>query len=436
MEGKDLDDETFGEASTGQAGLRDANDSSAAMMRMMMGGGGSDAAGLDDSLPDFFKTMGTSGDQEFSSLMKDLADAGADSAAGGLDDLYGSITGETNNNINGINGDGLADFFQTGGNGTGGALGKPTEASSAGGGGGGGNDSGGLDSPTGLYDQLASFGLGAGEGDAGGKGGGDNGAALLASLGLPVMAGEAGQGASGAAFGGVGSGGSGADQSEWALMQKQFEDMNRSFLQDYRHIEEDGHPGTLDTANDDGEQAAFATMRQLSLDDAEPGFPSEALPATPTRTSPSPYSQQPVPQPVPQQGQQQRSPPPTPALPAAPPASAIPAMTGRNVLPPGVKTLEELEAEFAEVSIAAAGDSATVSSPPGGGGGSGDGGERPAMASCASLEGEDSGNGDAPAAAAAGVRTVGSPLGAVGVRSEGPVASGERGAEGLQQQQR
>lgn len=66
----DLDDETFGENSAGQqqqAELHDGNNDSsgAAMMRMMMGAG-SEAGGMDDSLPDFFKTMGTSGDEEFS----------------------------------------------------------------------------------------------------------------------------------------------------------------------------------------------------------------------------------------------------------------------------------------------------------------------------------------------------------------------------------
>lgn len=121
--------------------------------------------------------------------MQDLADAGADSAAGGLDGLYGGggSTGGMPNT------DGLPDFFQTGR-------------------GGGGGDGGG-------FDPLVDFGAG-GQGD----GDGDGSAALFASLGLPV----AGTGAETLDGGGEG----GADQSEWALMQRQFEDMNKSFLQE------------------------------------------------------------------------------------------------------------------------------------------------------------------------------------------------------------
>lgn len=61
----DLDDETFGEDSAGGGGLEEGRDSSsdAILMAMM---GGPDDEGLNDNLPDFFKTMGTSGDQEFS----------------------------------------------------------------------------------------------------------------------------------------------------------------------------------------------------------------------------------------------------------------------------------------------------------------------------------------------------------------------------------
>lgn len=133
--------------------------------------------------------------------MQDLADAGADSAAGGLFDSAGDIT----------NTDGLPDFFQTGG------------------GGGGGGNRGGLDSPSNLFDPLADFDLGKEAGP--GQGNGDAGNALLASLGLPVAgAGGEGQG-TGAAVAAASSVG-GADQSEWALMQKQFEDMNKSFLQE------------------------------------------------------------------------------------------------------------------------------------------------------------------------------------------------------------
>ena len=130
--------------------------------------------------------------------MQDLADAGADSAAGGLDGLYGDGGGagavpDT---------DGLPEFFRTGG-------------------GGGGGDSGG-------FDPLADFG-------AGGQGDGDGAAALFASLGLPVAGAGSGtldgSGEGGGGGGGGGDGG-GADQSEWALMQRQFEDMNKSFLQE------------------------------------------------------------------------------------------------------------------------------------------------------------------------------------------------------------
>lgn len=131
--------------------------------------------------------------------MQDLADAGADSAAGGLFDSAGDIT----------NTDGLPDFFQTGG------------------GGGGGGNRGGLDSPSNLFDPLADFDLG-GKGGPG-QGNGDAGNALLVSLGLPAAgAGGGGEGTKTAAAASVG----GADQSEWALMQKQFEDMNKSFLQE------------------------------------------------------------------------------------------------------------------------------------------------------------------------------------------------------------
>lgn len=130
--------------------------------------------------------------------MKELADAGADSLAGGLDGLYGD-------------GVALPDFFNTGG----GGLGDPLEATPSGGGGGG--DGGG-------FGTLEDFGLG-----DGGQADGDSTTALLASLGLPA-AGAAGEGA-GAGTGALDGGGS-VDQSEWALMQKQFEDMNKSFLQE------------------------------------------------------------------------------------------------------------------------------------------------------------------------------------------------------------
>lgn len=134
--------------------------------------------------------------------MQDLADAGADSAGGGgLDRLYGvggDIAGEAQNT------DGLPAFFQTGG-----GSGNPMALSPTGGDGiGGGGESGALE-------PLANFGNGEGTD------------ALLASLGLPA-------GLEGTGAGGVGSsgGGGGADRSEWALMQKQFEDMNKSFLQE------------------------------------------------------------------------------------------------------------------------------------------------------------------------------------------------------------
>lgn len=123
--------------------------------------------------------------QNRESLMKELADAGAE--AGGLDGLYGD-------------GVALPDFFKTGG-----GVGDPLEATPAGGGDGGG------------FDPLEDFGIG-----GGGRADGDSATALLASLGLP---------AAGAGAGALDGGGS-ADQSEWALMQKQFEDMNKSFLQE------------------------------------------------------------------------------------------------------------------------------------------------------------------------------------------------------------
>jgi len=120
--------------------------------------------------------------------MKELANAGGDSSAGGLDSLYGD-------------GVALPDFFKTGG-----GVGNPLEATPTSGGDGVG------------FGPLEDFGLG-----GGGQADGESTTALLASLGLPA-AGAAGEGAL--------DGGGSADQSEWALMQKQFEDMNKSFLEE------------------------------------------------------------------------------------------------------------------------------------------------------------------------------------------------------------
>lgn len=171
------------------------------------------------------------------SLMQDLkdaaiADAGADSGAGGLEGLYdgGSTSASAGD------GGGLPDFFKTG-------VAPNMVASVAGGGAGGsGNNA------SGLYDPLAGFSLGE---DVDGQD--DDGAALLASLGLDSGGAGEGQGQSegdalqsSAGAGGLGQrggeGGAGgkdsmsygraADQSEWARMQKQFEDMNKSFLQE------------------------------------------------------------------------------------------------------------------------------------------------------------------------------------------------------------
>lgn len=85
-----------------------------------------------------------------------------------------------------------------------------------------------------LFDPLTAFGSDAADAND-----------LLASLGLPLDVGgqKAADGARGSSAlgslgngssGGVGNDGDGAfgDQSDWARMQKQFEDMNKSFLQE------------------------------------------------------------------------------------------------------------------------------------------------------------------------------------------------------------
>lgn len=157
--------------------------------------------------------------------MQDLKDAalaedGADSGAGGLEGLYDLSGGD----------DGLPDFFKTG------VASNPT-ASRAGGvqGVGVGEDGRGAE-PSSLFDQLSSFSLGGGQHD--------DGAALFASLGLQTVGDQRRRGgllSSGGDNAGVGSGALGdgergsfgdSDQSEWARMQKQFEDMNKSFLQE------------------------------------------------------------------------------------------------------------------------------------------------------------------------------------------------------------
>lgn len=159
-----------------------------------------------------------------------LADAGADGGAGGLDGLYAGPGGET---------DGLADFFRLG-----------TTAVAATGGGRREGVGGRGDRSSRLFDPLASFGLGRQDDADGG------GAALLASLGLQSAGAQQGQGqlgglqagpgVAGVAPNNVGVGGGlqavegdaglsfggAADDSEWALMQKQFEDMNKSFLRE------------------------------------------------------------------------------------------------------------------------------------------------------------------------------------------------------------
>ncbi|CAM9818480.1 unnamed protein product, partial [Discosporangium mesarthrocarpum] len=109
----------------------------------------------------------------------------------------------------------------------------------------------------------------------------DTSVAGLGSLGREELAGGRGNrdGLLGKQPGGLANSGDGdqggvgaldADQSSWTIMQKQFEDLNKSFLKDYNEIQAGG-AGGLDTLGsmDDGQQAAFATMRQLSLDDID-----------------------------------------------------------------------------------------------------------------------------------------------------------------------
>lgn len=59
-----MDGETFGDAA-GKAELQREGDDSSAMMMIMMGAAAG-AGDINDNLPEFFNTKGTSGDQEFS----------------------------------------------------------------------------------------------------------------------------------------------------------------------------------------------------------------------------------------------------------------------------------------------------------------------------------------------------------------------------------
>lgn len=65
----DADGETFGDAA-GQAELRQEGDNSGAMMMTAASAAG--AGGINDNLPEFFSTSGTSGDQQFSRYESDL----------------------------------------------------------------------------------------------------------------------------------------------------------------------------------------------------------------------------------------------------------------------------------------------------------------------------------------------------------------------------
>lgn len=153
-------------------------------------------------------------------------DAGADSGAGGLEGLYDGADND------------LPDFFMMGNSnssmtvaGNPGGLGDTRSATAAvmtqrktta-------NPSGLGDDSVSLFDPLAAFG-----------GEGKRGEDILASLGLPSELQDQEGGGRGVMVGGVreddgGHGGDesfGADQSDWARMQKQFEDMNKSFLQE------------------------------------------------------------------------------------------------------------------------------------------------------------------------------------------------------------
>lgn len=148
--------------------------------------------------------------------MKDLkdaayADAGADSGAGGLEGLY-----------DGTENDDLPDFFKIAS--LGGDVGVTTGGRETSSGGGLGDDS----YSNSLFDPSPPFG--------------DERVAkdLFASLGLPLASKPHGSGGRlrvdapglGLSGGDEGNVSFGADQSEWARMQKQFEDMNKSFLQE------------------------------------------------------------------------------------------------------------------------------------------------------------------------------------------------------------
>lgn len=175
-----------------------------------------------------------------------LTEAGADSAAGGLEALYDG-TGD------------FSDFFQlelTGSNASKGTDSKQTEERMV--------AAPMKDTPTrlendttSLFQSLSAFRAGGGDGGAGDVDD-DHGEDILASLGLPSTSGHKRQRQlrqekeegndrnlhrrDGGARGGILDGlrererGEGpsfdTEQSDWARMQKQFEDMNKSFLQE------------------------------------------------------------------------------------------------------------------------------------------------------------------------------------------------------------